>query len=525
MAAIRPEGARDAYDAVVIGAGPNGLAAAITLARAGRSVVVFEAKETIGGGSRTQELTLPGFAHDVCSAVHPYAAASPFFQSISFEKYGVEWVHAPAPLAHPLPDGRVAVLERAFGDLERTLGPDAAAWRQLFAPLVAHWDAISDGALGPIRPLHQMGRPFASLALARFGAFALRSARGLAERRFADDPARALLGGIAAHSMLPLERPPTAAAGVLMATLAHVVGWPLARGGSQSIMDALAAYLRELGGEIVTGAPVASLAELPSARAILADVTPRQLLALAGDHLPSEYARRLGRYRYGPGVFKLDYALDGPIPWRSADCLRAPTVHLGGTLAEIAASERAVWRGAPSERPFVLLTQPTVFDPSRAPEGKHTVWAYCHVPAGSDMDMTARVEAQIERFAPGFRDRVLARHTMTAAQMEAYNPNYVGGDINGGLADLFQLVTRPLITPNIANPYATPVKGLYLCSSSTPPGGGVHGLCGYFAARAALRAVFGQREPELRAVDAPHYVEIAETSESREAAAGEKLPR
>ena len=515
----------DTYDAVVIGAGPNGLAAAITLARAGHSVIVYEAKDTIGGGSRSRELTLPGFFHDVCSAIHPYALASPFFRTLPLERYGVEWVYSPAPLAHPLPDGRAAVLERAFGDLDRTLGADAAAWRRLIAPQVAWWDTIVDGALGPIRPLHQVQHPIASLALLRFGTFALQSVRGLAQRTFADDPARALLAGIASHSMLPLERAPTAAAAMLMATMAHVVGWPMARGGSQRIVDALAAYLRDLGGEIVTGRPITSLDELPPARAILADITPRQLVRIAGNQLPERYVRRLGRYRYGPGVFKVDFALDGPIPWRNPDCLRAATMHVGGTLPELAASERAVWSGEPPERPFVLLAQQSLFDESRAPAGKHTAWAYCHVPASSEVDMTERIEAQIERFAPGFRDCILARHTLTAREMEAYNPNYVGGDINGGLASLTQLFTRPLITPNIANPYATPTKGLYLCSSSTPPGGGVHGLCGYFAARATLRDVFGQCEPNPASNDPALLGAPAQASEPWVATAGEERAR
>jgi phytoene dehydrogenase-like protein len=482
------------YDAAVIGAGPNGLAAAITLARAGHSVVVYEGGAEVGGGCRSRELTLPGFVSDVCSAIHPYGVASPFLKALPLERYGLEWIHAPAPLAHPLPGGRAAVLERDPAGMDRTLGvADAAAWRRLFASPVAHWDAIADGALGPLRVLHQLQRPRASLALARFGLFALQSARGLAERSFADEPARALFAGVAAHAMLPLDRAPTAAAGMLLATMAHVAGWPLARGGSRRIVEAMAAHLRALGGVIETGRMVATLDELPPARAILADMTPRQLLALAGDRLPDRYARRLGRFRYGPGVFKLDLALDGPIPWSNPECQRAATVHVGGTLAEIAASEGAIWAGATPERPFVLAAQQSLFDASRAPEGKQVAWAYCHVPAGSDEDMTERIEAQIERFAPGFRDRILARHAMNARQMEAYNPNYVGGAINGGQADLRQLLTRPVATLDLANPYATPVEGLYLCSSSTPPGGGVHGLCGHFAARAALRHVFGRR--------------------------------
>jgi phytoene dehydrogenase-like protein len=494
---------RTQYDAAVIGSGPNGLAAAITLARAGHSVIVYEGADQIGGGCRSKELTLPGFVHDVCSAIHPYGVASPFFQTLPLERFGVEWIHSPAPLAHPLPDGRVAVLERSLDDMDSTLGPDAAAWHQLFKPMIEHWDAIADGALGPLRPVHQLQHPMASLPLARFGLYALLSARGLAERRFADAPARALFAGIAAHAMLPLEQPPSAAAGILMATLAHVVGWPLARGGSQRIMDALADYLRELGGEIVTSTPISSLDELPPTRAILADVTPRQLLHMAGDRLPPGYAHRLSRYRYGPGVFKIDFALGGPIPWQNPECARAATVHVGGTLPEIAAAERGVWRWTTPERPFVLLAQQSLFDESRAPEGKHTAWAYCHVPSGSDVDMSERIEVQIERFAPGFRDLILARHTMSPVQLQAYNPNYVGGDINGGVPDLFQLLTRPMLTPNVANPYQTPAPGLYLCSASTPPGGGVHGLGGYFAACAALRTVFGQRQSELALLASP----------------------
>ncbi|HKB48516.1 MAG TPA: NAD(P)/FAD-dependent oxidoreductase, partial [Ktedonobacterales bacterium] len=442
---------------------------------------------------------------------------SPFFRSLPLERYGLEWVHSPAPLAHPLPDGRVAVLERAFGDMARTLGPDAEAWRRLIAPQVAQWGAIVDGALAPLRPLHILRRPLEAAALARFGLYALKSARGVAEHRFTDEPARALFAGIAAHAMIPLERPPTAAAAVLMATMAHDVGWPMARGGSQRIVDALAAYLRDLGGEIVTGMPITSLNALPRARATLADVTPRQLLAIAGDRLPEGYRRRLARFRYGPGVFKIDLALDGPIPWQNSDCLRAATLHLGGTLPEIAASERAIWEGLPPERPFVLLAQQSLFDETRAPSGKHTAWAYCHVPAGSEVDMTARIEAQIERFAPGFGERILARHTMNAVQMEAYNPNYIGGDINGGLADLAQLFTRPTITPNIADPYATPAKGLYICSSSTPPGGGVHGLCGYYAAEAALRTIFGRPETSHHISHATENTSIANLGAEEEA--------
>ncbi|HEX8994951.1 MAG TPA: NAD(P)/FAD-dependent oxidoreductase [Ktedonobacterales bacterium] len=487
-----------AYDAAIIGAGPNGLAAAIMLAQQGHSVVVFEAASDIGGGCRSKALTLPGYLHDVCAAIHPYGVASPFFQSLPLDRYGVEWIHAPAPLAHPLPDGRVAVLERSLDAMGQSLGADAAAWQRLLAPGVEHLDDLLDGVLGPLRPLRQLQRPAPSLRLARFGAYALQSAQSVAERLFDDAPARGLFAGIAAHSMLPLDQAPTAVAALLMATLAHAVGWPMARGGSQRLVDALAAYLLELGGEIVTNAPIASMAELPPSAVVLADVTPRQLLQIAGDRLPASYRAQLQRYRYGPGVFKLDLALDGPIPWANAACARAGTVHIGGTIDEIAQSERAVWAGMTVEHPFVLLAQQSLFDDSRAPAGRHTAWAYCHVPSGSDADLTERIERQIERFAPGFRDRILARHAFTARQMHEYNANYIGGDINGGVQDLFQLFTRPTVTPNISNPYATPVEGLYLCSSSTPPGGGVHGMCGYYAARAAARYLRRRRRVVAR---------------------------
>ena len=467
------------YDAIVVGSGPNGLAAAITLARAGLSVLVLEAKPTIGGGMRTAELTSPGFAHDICSAVHPLGVSSPFFRELALEEHGLEWIHPPAPLVHPLDQGRAVVLERSVERTGEGLGSDAAAYRRLMAPLAADWDRLAQDMLGPLRlpPRH----PF---VLARFGLRAIGSARGLAERLFDGERARALFAGMAGHSMLPLEGLPSAAFGLVLGITGHAVGWPIPRGGSQRIADALARYLHSLGGEIVANTLVKSIEDLPSASAILCDVTPRQLLSLAGHRLPARYRRRLENYRYGPGVFKLDMALDGPIPWQAESCTRAATVHVGGTLEEISAAERTAWDGRHPDRPFVLLAQPSLFDPTRSPKGKHTVWAYCHVPHGSDVDMTEQIEAQIERFAPGFRDRILARSVMSAVEMERYNPNYVGGDINGGVQDLAQLFTRPSLR---RVPYSTPLKGLYLCSSSTPPGGGVHGMCGYFAARAALR--------------------------------------
>ena len=469
---------RPHYDAVV-GAGPNGLAAAITMARTGRSVLVLEARETVGGGSRSGELTLPGFVHDICSAIHPLGLASPFMRSLPLEAHGLRWVHPSAPLAHPLDDGSAVVLERSVAATatRANLGSDAAAYRRLMSPLAHDWRRLVLDILGPLRlPRH----PF---ALARFGARALLPASVLARMAFRDERARAIFAGMSAHSILPLGRPVTASFGLVLGMLAHGVGWPVARGGSQQIADAMASYLRSLGGEIVTGQQIESLDELP-AQTVLLDVTPRQLLRIAGDRLPPAYRRQLGRYRYGPGVFKVDWALDGPVPWRAAACLRAATVHLGGTLEEVELSEQAVWRGEHPERPFVLLAQQSLFDPTRAPEGKHTVWAYCHVPHGSTLDMTERIEAQVERFAPGFKERVLARHTISAREMQRYNSNYIGGDINGGAQDLRQLFTRPTLS---LVPYRTPARGIYICSSSTPPGGGVHGMCGYHAARAAIR--------------------------------------
>jgi phytoene dehydrogenase-like protein len=464
-------------EAVVVGSGPNGLAAAITMARAGRSVLVVEASETVGGGTRSAELTRPGFVHDVCSAIVPLATASPFFQLLPLAEHGLELIQPDAPVAHPLDDGTVVLLERSVAETAAGLGPDARAYERLMGPLVARSERLVPLLLEP-RP--SIGHP---LLMGRFGLRALRSAAGLAGR-FRGDRARALFAGMAAHAVQPLHRSPTASFGLVFSLLGHVYGWPLVRGGSQQIGDALVAHLRSLGGELETGRRVENIDELPAARTTLLDVTPRQVVRLAGHLLPGRYIRALRRYRYGPGIFKLDWALDGPVPWTAPDCARAATLHLGGTLEEIAASEDAVWRGEAPERPYVLAAQQSLFDDSRAPAGKHTFWAYCHVPNGSTVDMTERIEAQVERFAPGFRDRIIERSAKGPAEIESYNENYVGGDINGGVQDLRQMWTRPVIR---FNPYATPVDGLYICSSSTPPGGGVHGLCGWYAARSALR--------------------------------------
>ena len=465
------------YDAVVVGSGPNGLSAAVELARNGRHVAVLEAEDTIGGGTRSAELTLPGYVHDVCSAIHPFAYASPFFSALPLEEHGLKWIHPPAPLAHPFDDGSAAMLERSVVETGKNLGPDAGAYRRLVGPLASDWERLVGSLLGsPRLPRH----PF---ALARFGLHAVRSVRGLAESLFEGEKAKALLAGNAAHSALPMESAPSGAFGLVFATLGHAFGWPFPEGGSQKIADALASYLLTLGGEVYTGFRVGSVEEVPRTRTVLFDVTPLQLLEIAGVHFTGRYRRALGRWRYGPGVFKVDFALDGPVPWKAEACKRAATVHLGGTLDEISAGEAAVWRGEHPELPFVLLAQQSLFDETRTPQGKHTVWAYCQVPNGSTFDMTERIENQIERFAPGFRGRILATSTRNPADLQRANANYIGGDIYGGLQDFRQLLARPVLR---LTPYSTPAKGLYICSSSTPPGGGVHGMCGYFAARAAM---------------------------------------
>jgi len=478
----RVESGRDMsapVDAVVIGAGPNGLAAAIVIAQTGRRVIVFEAGSTVGGGCRSAELTLPGVVHDICSAVHPFALASPLFRTLPLIAHGLTWITPPVMVAHPFEDGSAGCV---YGSIDRTAaqlgGADGAAYRRVLGGLTGRWAEIEDAVLGPLRfPRHP-------LAAARFGWSALRGAEGMARRTFQRSAARALFGGMAAHSMLPLDRGPTAGVALALTVLAHRDGWGFPQGGAQRLADALASYLRSLGGEIVTGMPIASLDDLPPARAVLCDLSPKPLLRIAGDRFSPRYRRALGRYQYGPGVYKVDWLLDGPIPWRNAECARAGTVHVGGTLEEIAASERDAWEGRHAAQPFVLLAQPSAFDPTRAPHGRHVVWTYCHTPSGSALEMQPRIEQQIERFAPGFRDRVLASHVMRPLDYERHNPNYVGGDIGAGAVTVRQLFARPTWRT-----YATSARGVYICSASTPPGVGVHGMCGYHAAQQALREV------------------------------------
>lgn len=469
------------YDAVVVGSGPNGLAAAITLQQQGLSVLLLEGKKEIGGGLRSAELTLPGFTHDICSAIHPLAVASPFFKTLPLAAHGLNFIDPGIAAAHPFDNGRTAVLTRSAERTAQLLQEDEKAYLSLVQPLISDWRHIDKDLLGPLLRI-----PSSLAPMARFGWNALRSATGLAGR-FSTQEARGLWAGMAAHSIQPLSNPGTAAIALVLLAAGHISGWPVPAGGSAKIASALASYFTSLGGEILTGFYVSSLSQLPSSKAVLLDVTPRQLLAVAGHKLSPLYRWQLEKYRYGMGVFKIDWALDDQIPFNSEACRKAGTVHLGNTLEEIARSEWLSSRGKIPERPFVLLTQQSIFDASRAPEGKHTAWAYCHVPNGSKKDMTSAIEAQVERFAPGFRERILARHTFNPVQMEDYNPNYIGGDINGGVIDLGQLFTRPALR---FSPYRTSAKGIYICSSSTPPGGGVHGMCGYYAARRALRDVF-----------------------------------
>jgi len=468
------------YDAIVVGSGPNGLAAAILMQQKGLSVLLVEGKKTVGGGLRSAELTLPGYLHDICSAIHPMAVTSPFFETLPLNDHGLEYIYPAIDAAHPFDNGTVAIIKRSIDETAGLLGDDKQAYIELIQPLVNDWPSFAPDVLGP---LHYPKHP---LAMARFGLSALTSAAHLA-KRFKTPEAKGLFAGMAAHAIEPLTNLATSAIALVLMISAHTKGWPIPKGGSNKIADALASLFISLGGKIETGFYVRSMEQLPSAHAVLFDVTPRQLLQIAGHRFSSIYKWQLQRYRYGMGVFKVDWALDSPIPFAAAGCREAGTVHLGNTFAEIADYERQIWSGKTLGKPFVLLAQPTIFDSSRAPQGKHTAWAYCHVPFGSVTNMTAAIENQVERFAPGFKETILAKHTMNTAQLEEYNPNYIGGDINGGVIDIGQLFTRPTLR---WSPYKTSAKGIYICSSSTPPGGGVHGMCGYHAAKRALKDVF-----------------------------------
>ncbi|MBV8782297.1 MAG: NAD(P)/FAD-dependent oxidoreductase [Phycisphaerae bacterium] len=466
------------YDAIIIGSGPNGLAAAIELARSGKSVLVLEGASVIGGSTRSAELTLPGFTHDICSTVASLATSSPFLQSVPLSKFGCELIQPPAPFAHPFDDGTAAAVYRSVEKTAEKLGVDREAWESLFRPFVQAWPALAPTLLSPPR------WPRAPLTTLRFGLKALRSASGLANAQFKTRDAKALFAGAAAHAILPLNWTASGAFGLVLTCNAHADGWPIVRGGMQKLANAMAGYFRSLGGTIETNRPIASLDELPPANIVMCDIGPPQLVRLAGNRMPAHYRKRLEQFRYGPGAFKIDWALSEPVPWRAAACREAGTIHLGGTLEELEESEAAAWAGKYCERPYVLFVQPSLFDSTRAPAGKHTAWAYCHVPHGSVADRTEAIERQVERFAPRFRQTILARHTMNTTALEGYNPNLVGGDVTGGAQILSQIFTRPVAS---LVPYGTAMKGVYLCSASTPPGGGVHGMCGYHAARAALK--------------------------------------
>jgi phytoene dehydrogenase-like protein len=470
------------HDAVIVGSGPNGLGAAITLAREGYSVLVYEANATIGGGTRSAELTLPGFVHDVCSAIHPLAAGSPFFKTLPLQNFGLTWIQPEIPLAHPLDDGSVVCLHRDINVTAEQLRGDSHAYRRLMQPLAENWEMLANEFLQPI--LHLPRHP---LALARFGIPAICPATVLSKFLFKREATRALFGGIAAHSFLPLEAMASSAFALVLGLAGHAVGWPIPSGGSQQIANALAGQLRELGGKIEINHPVENLNDLPKSRATLLDVSVWEFLRIAGDQIPSGYKSRLKSFQHGPGIFKIDYALSEQVPWKAAACRLAGTIHLGGSIDQIAAAERDVARGKIPQRPFTLVAQQSLFDKTRAPQDQHTLWAYCHVPLNSQIDMSDCIESQIEKFAPGFRDCVLARHKMRASDLEKSNRNLSGGDINGGAANLMQLFARPILS---LTPYRTPLDGIYLCSASTPPGGGVHGMCGYNAAKAALRDIF-----------------------------------
>ncbi len=469
------------YDAVVVGSGPNGLAAAITLQQRGLQVLLLEAKDTIGGGMRTAELTLPGFYHDICSAVHPMAGASPFLRSLPLQEFGLEYIHPEVLAAHPFDDGTTGALYHSLDMTAVGLGTDGKAYQALFEPLVKSWPRIDTHILGPMLKI-----PSSPLALAKFGLKSLQSGKQIAAR-FHTKEARGLWSGIVAHSMIPLEHLTSAAIGFVLTIAGHRNGWPIPKGGSQRIAEALIGYFQSLGGMVQTGREVRTLSDLPDAKAVLFDVSPKQLLQICGDRLSPFYRWQLNRHRYGMGIFKVDWALSEPVPFRSEVARNAGTVHLGGTFEEVAAGERKVWQGQHPERPFVLFAQQSVVDDTRAPHGQHTGWAYCHVPNGSTVDMTEAITRQVERFAPGFRDTIRATHTFNTAEMQLYNPNYVGGDINGGIVNMAQLFNRPALR---FSPYRTSASGLYICSASTPPGGGVHGMGGYYAAQQVLKDIF-----------------------------------